>query len=161
LYLFGGKRKIMNTSLRFEQAIKKLYTAFHNERLNPEDCAACAVGNILDRKDFWKHLSDDHGSLELNYVGRFHELRGKKFNGYTPSELMKIEYTFLEACGYELPYRYNHKRPKDPTDKDVLFNGLCAVVEELCRLDGIENVLEYQCLFKTDAKVESQLEEVF
>ena len=151
---------MMKTTVRFDNAIKKLYTAFHTDQLNPEDCAACAVGNILDRKDFWKHLSNDHGSLDLNYVGRFHELRGKRFNGYMPSELMKIEYSFLEACGYELPYRHNHKRPKDPTDKEVLFNGMCAVIEELCRLDGIENILDYQRLFETDSKTSRPVEVV-
>jgi hypothetical protein len=148
----------MKTTVRFENAIKKLYTAFHTNQLNPEDCAACAVGNILDRKDFWKHLSDDHGSLQLNYVGRFHEYSGKRFNGYTPSELMKIECTFLEGCGYELPYRHNHKRPKDPTCKEVLFNGLCAVIEELCRLDGIDNILEYQSLFNAKTKERTRSE---
>lgn len=140
----------MKTTQRFEMAIKKLYMAFHDNHLNPDDCAACAVGNILDGQDFWKHLSDDHGSLKLNYVGRFHEMRGKTFNGYAPSELLKIEFTFLKGCGYELPYRYNHKRPDNPTDKDLLFSGLCAVVELLCKMDGIENIMDYQKLFETE-----------
>ena len=137
----------MKGTKRFDEAIKKLYTAFYNKDLNPEDCTACAVGNILDRRDFWKYLSDDHGSLQLNYVGQFHEMRGKTFNGYLPSELLQIEQAFLEGCGYELPYRHNHKKPKNPTDSAVLFNGLCGVVALLCRLDGLVNVLEYQNLF--------------
>ena len=37
----------MQTPIRLEQAIIKLYKAFHNNMLDPEDCAACAVGNIL------------------------------------------------------------------------------------------------------------------
>ena len=85
----------MKTTKRFSEAVDKLYIAFHNGQLHPEDCSACAVGNILDRRDFWKHLSDEHGSLNLNYIGNFHEIRGKKFNGYSPLELLKIEQTFL------------------------------------------------------------------
>jgi hypothetical protein len=138
----------MTTTKRFDDAINKLYVAFHNQLLNPEDCKACAVGNILDRRDFWKHLSDNHGSLQLNYVGQFHEVRGKRFNGYTPMELLKIEQAFLLGCGYELPYRHDHKRPKNPTDSEVMFKGLCSVVKLLCELDGISNVLDYQVLFK-------------
>jgi len=137
----------MKSTKRFDDAINKLYVAFHNKHLNPQDCAACAVGNILDRRDFWKHFSDDHGSLNLNYVGQFHELRGKRFNGYTPLELLKIEQAFLTGCGYELPYRHYHKRPDNPTDSEVMFGGLCAVVEVLCALDGISNVMDYQQLF--------------
>ena len=74
----------MKTTTRFEHAIKKLYLAFHNGYLNPECCKQCAVGNILDNKDFWKHLSDDHGSLQLNYTGSVHQNLGRRFNGYSP-----------------------------------------------------------------------------
>ncbi|MEM1003551.1 MAG: Na(+)-translocating NADH-quinone reductase subunit F [Bacteroidota bacterium] len=140
----------MKTTKRFDEAINKIYMAFHNNHLNPEDCAACAVGNILDRRDFWKHLSDDHGSLNLNYVGRFHEMRGKRFNGYSPSELLRIEQAFLDGCGYQLPFRHNNLRPENPTDSNVLFRGLCAVVQLLCELDGIINIMDYHKLFDLD-----------
>ena len=59
----------METSKRLEEAIIKLYKAFHKNTLDPENCAACAVGNILDNHDSWKHLSNEHGSLQLNYIG--------------------------------------------------------------------------------------------
>ena len=137
----------MITTTRFENAIKKLYLAFHNGYLNPECCKQCAVGNILDNKDFWKHLSDEHGSLKLNYTGRVHQNLGRRFNGYSPLELMQIESVFLKGCGYELPFHHTHRKPENPTDKDILFNGLCAVVELLCDFDGIENVMDYRKLF--------------
>lgn len=146
----------MKTTRRFDDAINKLYVAFHNNHLNPEDCTACAVGNILDRRDFWKHLSDDHGSLNLNYVGRFHEMRGKRFNGYSPQEILQIEQAFLRGCGYELPFRHHHVRPKNPTDSNVLFQGLCAVVQFLCELDGIKNIMDFQQLFKLDTIFNNQ-----
>ncbi|TWO33214.1 Na(+)-translocating NADH-quinone reductase subunit F [Seonamhaeicola sediminis] len=138
----------MKTTTRFESAIKKLYTAFHNNTLNPECCQQCAVGNILDNRDSWKYLSDSHGSLVLNYVGKIHQTLGRTFNGYTPLELLQIEHTFLKACGYQLPLHHKNIKPKNPTDKDLLFNGLSKTIELLCKLDNIPNVMEYKRLFE-------------
>ena len=138
----------MKTTPRLESALNKLYTAFHNDKLNPECCKQCAVGNILDQTDSWKHLSDSHGSLELNYVGKVHQTLGRKFNGYSPLELLKIEATFLKACGYELPLHYKNNKPKNPTDKNVLFDGLCATISYLFKIEGLLDVMEYTKLFE-------------
>ncbi|WP_299682394.1 Na(+)-translocating NADH-quinone reductase subunit F [uncultured Tenacibaculum sp.] len=140
----------METPKRLEQALIKLYNAFHNNELNPECCSACAVGNILDNHDSWKHLSDDHGSTELSYVGRVHQKLGRKFNGYSPLELLYTEKVFLEACGFTVPLCHYNKKPDNPTNKDTLFNGLCAVVAYLCKLDNIENVMDYSKIFEFD-----------
>lgn len=144
----------MKTTARFDKAIKKLYEAFHNNRLNPECCKQCAVGNILNNTDSWKHLSDNHGSTQLNYIGLVNQKFGKRFEGYTPLELLKIESEFLKGCGYSLPLHHNGQKPNNPEDKEILFNGLCAVVACLCELDGIENVMHYKESFrhkKTDS----------
>ncbi|HZW63914.1 MAG TPA: Na(+)-translocating NADH-quinone reductase subunit F [Flavobacteriaceae bacterium] len=125
----------MNTSNRLENAVKKLYMAFTSGKLYPECCKQCAVGTILDGSDTWKHLSDNHGSLKLNYVGQVHQTLGRRFNGYTPLELLHIEQTFLKACGYELPLHYLNPKPKDTPDKTRLFHGLCKTVNLLYRLD--------------------------
>lgn len=140
----------MRTAPRFENAIRKLYQAFHNDELHPECCKSCAVGNILDRTDSWKYLSDTHGSLQLNYVGKVHQSFGRRFNGYTPLELLQIEATFLRACNYQLPIARQHFKPENPKDKTLLFDGLCEVIKLLCRLDSIPNVLDYTKLFKTE-----------
>lgn len=138
----------MKTTMRLEQAIKKLYVAFHNNELHPECCKQCAIGNILDNTDSWKYLSDNHGSTELNYLGKTHESFGRKFNGYSPSELLKIEAVFLNACGYKIPLHHKNAKPKNPTSKDVLFNGLSAVITFLCELDNIPNIMDYSKLFE-------------
>ncbi|MCR8668351.1 Na(+)-translocating NADH-quinone reductase subunit F [Aestuariibaculum sp. M13] len=132
---------------RLDIAIKKLYTAFHDDCLHPECCKQCAVGNILDHSDAWKHFSDDHGSTKLNYIGHINEAFGKRFNGYTPSELLLIEVTFLKACGYQLPLHFKNNKPENPTNKDNLFKGLQAVIELLCELDKSPNVMDYTELF--------------
>jgi hypothetical protein len=138
----------MTTSFRLEQAQKKLYVAFHNNTLHPECCRQCAVGNILDNREDWKYLTDHHGSMELNYIGKVHEVLGRKFNGYSPSELLKIEAVFLKACGYRLPLIHSNKNPNNITDKDVLFNGLNEVIKFLCKLDGVKNIMDYTQLFE-------------
>ncbi|MBU2951308.1 Na(+)-translocating NADH-quinone reductase subunit F [Tamlana agarivorans] len=142
----------MKTTLRFETAINKLYTAFHNNKLNPECCKQCAVGNILDQTDGWQYLSDDHGGLQLNYVGKVHQSLGRKFNGYTPIELLQIEHEFLEACGFKTPLHHSNQKPINTADKDTLFQGLYAVVTLLCKLDNIPNVMDYTRLLEVHAK---------
>ena len=136
----------MNTSNRFDNAISKLYNAFHDKTLNPDDCKYCAVGNILDHKESWKHLTDKHGSVQLNYVGLVHQNLGRKFNGYSPIELLLIESAFLNGCGY---YTTTNNRLRKPSiiNDDVLFNGLCAVVSMLCFLDDIKDLMDCTKLF--------------
>lgn len=143
-----NKKNIMYTPIRLEKAITKLYIAFHNNTLHPECCKSCAVGNILDNTEAWKHLSDSHGSIVLNYVGKVHQGLGRKFCGYSPQELLHIEAVFLNACGYSLPLVYKGMKPSDPTDKDVLFQGLSETIAFLCRLDDVTNVMEYSKLFE-------------
>lgn len=140
----------MNNSSRFEQAILKLYTAFHKGDLNPECACQCAVGNICDNSDRWKYLSDDHGSLVLNYVGMVNEAFGKRINGYLPSELLQIEHAFLQGCGYQLPLRYNHFKPDNPMDRELQFNGLIQAIMLMCQLEGIKNITDYTSLFQSE-----------
>lgn len=142
----------MKNSARFDLAIQKLYKAFYNNELHPECCKQCAVGSILDNKDSWKHLSDDHGSLKLNYVGQVNEAFGKRFNGYKPSELLLIEQTFLLGCGFKVPLNHQNDKPKDTPDKSLLFQGLCDVVALLCKLEDVPNILnttEFEYLLNT------------
>ncbi|MEM0519621.1 MULTISPECIES: Na(+)-translocating NADH-quinone reductase subunit F [Aequorivita] len=140
----------MKTTKRLDNALTKLYVAFHENMLNPECCMHCAVGNICNNTDSWKHLSDAHGSLQLNYVGLVHEKLGRKFYGYSPLELLNIEAEFLKGCGYTLPLNYRNSKPKNPTSKDTLLKGLSAATAYLCKLDNVQNVMDYSSLFITE-----------
>lgn len=150
----------MKTTKRLDEALNKLYAAFHDNTLNPECCNNCAVGNICNNSDSWKYLSDFHGSLQLNYVGLVHQNLGRKFYGYTPLELLEIEVEFLKGCGYILPLNHKNRKPKDSTSKENLFDGLCKTVEYLCFLDGFQNVMDYQPLLQQEIKINSRLETV-
>ena len=127
---------------RLEIALDKLYNAFHTDQLDPENCCHCAVGNICDNIDAWKHFTDIHGSVKLNYLGRLNETLGKRINGYTPSQLLSIEAVFLKACGYTLTSRNRLLKPAPMINKEIMFTGLCATVDYLCKQDGVENVME-------------------
>ena len=144
----------MHLPYRLETALEKLYTAFYNEQLDPENCCHCAVGNICDNVDAWKHLTDIHGSITLNYLGRLNQVMGKKINGYSPLELLSIEAVFLKACGYRLTSRNRLLKPESRIDPEMMYKGLCASVDYLCQLDGIENVMELYQRF--DLKVKTK-----
>ena len=132
----------MHLPYRLETALEKLYTAFYNDQLDPENCCHCAVGNVCDNIDAWKHFTDVHGSVKLNYLGRLHETLGKRINGYSPLELLSIEAVFLKACGYKLTSKNRLLKPAPILDKDIMFKGLYATIEYLCSLDDVENVME-------------------
>ncbi|WP_047419249.1 hypothetical protein [Cellulophaga sp. Hel_I_12] len=140
----------MTLSPRLEMALGKLYHAFHNDHLHPEYCTKCAVGNICNNLEFWQNFTELHGSTQLNYVGIVNQKFGKRFYGYTPLELLQIEAAFLQGCGYTLPLNTTNKKPKNPKDKTVLFNGLCAAVAFLCQLDGVTNVMDLHKLFQIE-----------
>ena len=42
------------------------------------------------------------------------------------------------------------KRPKNPTSKDILFDGLSAVIALLCEFDNIKNVMDFSKLFEQE-----------
>jgi len=152
----------MKTTKRLEQAMTKLYEAFHHGTLHPGYCKYCAVGNICDNTDSWIHLTDAHGSMELSYIGQLNQKLDRKHFGYLPSELLLIESTFLKACGYSVPLMLGSNKPKAPQDKELLFKGLYATIALLCKLDNIPNVMDYTKLlaFENDVPV-YELREVF
>ncbi|NND52275.1 MAG: Na(+)-translocating NADH-quinone reductase subunit F [Flavobacteriaceae bacterium] len=137
----------MKFPARLENAINKLYVAFHNEALIPECPNRCAVGNVCDNRDFWRHFTDDHGSAQLNYVGKVNEVFGKRYFGYSPSQLLKLERKFLMGCRFTIPLNPRKNVPEKSVSKEVLFDGLCAAVSYLCSLDDVPDVMNYRQLF--------------
>ena len=95
--------------------------------------------------------------MVLNYLGLVNQNFGKRFGGYTPLELLQIEVEFLKGCGYSLPLNRKGNKPENPTDKEILFNGLSKVVEFLCQLDGVDNVMDYTKLFQFEKRKEPVL----
>lgn len=143
----------MNTTERFEKAVTKLYTAFHEGTLNAFTCEACAVGNILGHGHWFFHYPSD---LEISDM--LFKAPEENESGYSTLELMKVETLFLS----EWPEYERRKTDANGRDKEIQFKGLCAVIEYLCELDGIPNVMDYSSLFEynSDNTPKKELKEV-
>lgn len=136
---------INKTSERFNNAVTKLYNAFHNRTLSYGSCYKCAVGSMCDGNSDWSRvfcgITDDttiENQIHLsNYKGYVKDVIDR--TGYSVIELANIEFKFMEGS-------YNAYTGKCTEN----FNGLCKVVEYLCELEGIPNVMDYSKLFETE-----------
>lgn len=133
----------MKTTERFEKAVSKLYTAFHKGELDAMDCSACAVGNIVGHSD-WDGWAFNR--IGARFIGleepKVFSFRYPTDSDYTSEELKIIEYVFLKE--------WDNAKSANGKDKEIQFKGLCAVVEYLCELDNIPNVMDYSSLFEYD-----------
>ena len=148
----------MKTTKRFDDAVTKLYKAFHNNELQAMSCTACAVGNICDGKDGW-HRAFKYNSPDAYFDKCIHEKKSPKWKGYL-NELKNngiIEglyqnesgYSIVEIAKIEWLFMIPYLRSDEET-KETQFNGLIAVVKYLCELDGIEDVTDFTKLFEYD-----------
>lgn len=140
----------MKTTKRFEAAVSKLYTAFHNGTLNSNDCTMCAVGNICNKNPIWSFLVSHHGSGIVNNnksnAGLIIAEMAIKHTGYSPEEIVTIEKVFLEGTDFS----NKAYLPLFIETKEEQFQGLCDVIEYLCKLDNIPNVMDYTKLFEIE-----------
>lgn len=161
----------MKTSKRFDNAISALVNAFLNDTLAKGDCSACAVGNIVARAicyEIPKSASIRTISNPPNrYWSRvFMTIKGKQFvkpssykyeakenidaTGYNMRDLAFIEAAFETATSIDfLEYP---KYSKDAIIEDQ-YNGLMAVVEVLCEIDGITETRYFKDLFKYERPI--------
>jgi hypothetical protein len=143
----------MKTTERFDRAVKKLYTAFHEGTLNALDCSKCAVGNIVgssawaNHRVFWNKVRP--GSENVT------------FSGYPMEVLVEVEEKFIYAYD-ESGFLTRSGSNLAPTsifyDKEKVFEGLCDVVKYLAELDGIPNPMDYTKLFETTETGEPKYE---
>lgn len=131
----------MKTTKRFDNAVTKLYTAFHNGTLNALKCEACAVGNLCDNDGGWFNIGEEfnHRKIPFRYTLK---------TGYSVEELNTIESLFM--FGTKNIHTDVSKFYSSDNKKETQFKGLCAVVEYLCELDNIPNVMDYTKLFETE-----------
>ena len=157
----------MKTSERFNIAIKALVQAFLQGTLFKGYCSTCAVGNIISYHKGIKlsscydiMLEKDGTEENTKWFDVFGTTRQDQFiyphkyvneakeqidsTGYTWQELAKIEYVF-ETNTKIPPDNYTEYTLKE-IDKDQ-FNGLMAVVDVLCEIEGITEVQEYKDMF--------------
>lgn len=137
----------MKTTKRFEEAVTKLYNAFHEGTLDYGNCSHCAVGNIVGSRN-WSDVigCGNVPSMDFDEILKRHKKYGTDFHigmgwiektGYSPKELFMVEGIFAESS-------------LGVNRKDYQFKGLFEVVKYLCDLDGIPNVMDYTSLFETE-----------
>ena len=148
---------------RFDEAIKALVKGFFNGTLAKGTCRACAVGNIvanaigvepfLPKGQSFKNMRGINwfGVIYPHEIGFRDILEGEKEianTGYSEHEISEIEQVFennteIDCFLYPLDYKSDPKIIKDQ------YNGLMAVVDVLCELEGFnkEKVKETKELF--------------
>ena len=144
----------MKTTKRFDNAVRKLYTAFHKGELDVYDCNHCAVGNICDNKDEWKFIRNK--GYDIGHIAPL--INKKTLNviepfGYSPQELIIIELLFMRGTRKDREMRIFTHNDDIKERKEIQFQGLCAVIEYLCELDNIPNVMDYTSLFEYKDKI--------
>lgn len=150
----------MKTTERFENAVTKLYKAFHKKELNGLDCTACAVGNIVNNDNEWWHHRETFGTVRKGS-------ENVAFAGYNMQELLNVEMMFLYGHSGE-KWLTNYKRsgtdlrPESSRYEEATFDGMCDVIKYLAKLDNIPNPLDYTKVFERENdKPKYELKEVF
>jgi len=145
----------MKTTKRFDNAVMKLYNAFHGNRLNAMDCKACAVGNLCNNNSEWVDYMHING-LDFRMINRDSKIY--KFVKNDEKNILKTGYSALELAQVENIFMFGYKlQEKNPEDyifttigKEKQFDGLCRVIEYLSELDNIPNPMDYTKLFETE-----------
>lgn len=114
----------MEHSNRFTKAVTKLYNAFHKGELNAMNPCCCAVGNMCNNSNFWT----------------------KEKTGYSIEELYRIEDIFMFGKRGDS----DPEKTFQPKYNENVFKSLCEVIEYLCELECIPNVMDYSKLFETE-----------
>jgi len=138
---------------RFTDAVSKLYNAFHKGELNALDCEHCAVGNMCNNDGGWMEVNSGLNSRPI-------PKKYEKITGYNIFELNTIETLFMFGVRKARLEISGHFASDGTTESQ--FKGLCAVIEYLCELDNIPNIMEYKSLFETENNTpKRELSEVF
>lgn len=143
---------------RFKNAVDALVYSFFNDTLAKMSCASCAVGNMVAWSHGYKkqNISDscaiigtyfssyDWTEAVWNGYEDDDEILVISKTGYSAKELYRVEEAFEHAT--EISYLDYHSHSKSVIMQDQ-YNGLMAVLEVLCEIEGIEDPSEYKELF--------------
>lgn len=153
---------------RFKNAIDALVYAFFNDTLAKGICTCCAVGSIV-AAGFGKKVNgafpvyNENGTPNSAWGNAFQTTEiGQTFRktyfsdpevlecviptGYSILELARVEKAFEENT--EIDWINYPRFTKEEITQDQ-YNGLLAVVDILCEIEGIQDPTEYKELFVT------------
>lgn len=149
----------MKTTERFDRAIKALVSAFFDATLAKSNCAACAVGNIVGeaigtpKDDIVKSMdcNTDYMSENIEWANVFcssdgyQMIRSEKYMGDAKKQIDATGYLWRQLAKVEEAFegntiircRHYHRYTKQEIMADQ-FNGLMAVVDVLCEIEGYD-----------------------
>lgn len=161
---------------RFNNAINALVQAFFTDTLAKGTCTACAVGNICAAAMGAKVVPYAHSKNLFAAIKEGKEVNNYSWNclfftdptgkqriaeepeeypfavkiiestGYTIQELARVEKAFETHTKIDSLYYYlTYTKAEIMEDQ---YNGLMAVVNTLCEIEGIEDPTEYRQLFE-------------
>lgn len=158
----------MKTSKRFNNAIDALVKAYLNDTLAKGNTCACAIGNMIAHSMGRKVMEDpdpDYMFTWGNACPRWQDVFSTRGNGaqcisvtdyrgeakrqidateYAWQELARIEKAFENATSIHYAARQRYTPAEIDADQ---YNGLMAVVDVLCEIEGIADSTEYKALF--------------
>ena len=148
-------KNTMNRPEVYERSINILLDAYNNGTLTHGRCSACAVGNLLNGIERWRHLfmySNQLGCQQRDYHLYKHNAsveddarRFQEISGYTLDELADIELAFEGSIVHtpvpdDIDPRLSYFR-KTPyvywsavDTKRGQYIGLCAVLDLLAKI---------------------------
>lgn len=155
---------------RFERAVQALVSAYMNDTLEKGNCSACAVGNICaaaigvnvvkreqvegnqtlfqwdTRIPFWDDVfcTPLNSSTQIIDPDSYFGPAKTQIDatGYSWEDLAKVEQAFERST--KIVFRSAYTPSEIDADQ---FNGLMAVVDVLCEIEGIADAAEYKALF--------------
>jgi len=111
----------MEIPIRLENAITKLYTAFHEGTLDALDCTKCAVGNICNNHEEWK---DSFILVETKESIKYHNFKANELileTGYSHLELANVEQIFVNGYNVAAVFYVGKSYWTSGTASDGLF----------------------------------------
>ncbi|MDQ6481615.1 hypothetical protein [Dyadobacter sp. LHD-138] len=143
---------------RFKNAVDSLVSDFFKDELTKGSCSKCALGRIVAHSfnqnnitdvpvDFWKEAfvtSERIQTVNIKYFDHEFLLKTVESTQYSIEEMMRIEYAFESNTQISWDLMANKSSNEILKDR---YNGLMAVVEILCEIDGIENATDFKQMF--------------
>lgn len=140
---------------RFKNAVDSLVNAFFKDELTKGSCSNCALGCIIAHSfqmnniadvpvNFWKEAfitSENIQIVNSKYFDHEFQLKMVESTQYSIEEMMRIEYAFESNTQISWNLMANKSSNEILRDR---FNGLIAVVNILCEIDGINHTTDFK-----------------
>lgn len=118
--------------ITYKEQFDKLTRAYINGEVNPYDCKACFVGNLLNNKKEWGYLEERGSFTSMEQLKAMKCLLEEGEGTYSAKEIVKIELNFMRYIWEANSYINNWGNGKmTPIMEDCLFKAFESTLEML------------------------------